>query len=105
MFCLELKKGRRQHHPIEFKKLFVCDCIFQSHAECIMRWQITCGENDLQCPICRVKLIVPDAVEYNRALIIFQAPDQNETIKKILVYFFIYTGFVLFIFFLFQLRI
>ena len=62
MFCLETKKGRRrQHFPIEFKKLFVCDCVFQSHAECIIKWQIHCLD-EIQCPICRVHIIVPPEV-------------------------------------------
>ncbi len=42
LFCLETRKGRRQHTPIEFKGLFPCECIFQSHAECIIKWQIHC---------------------------------------------------------------
>lgn len=59
MFCLEVKRGkRRMQYPIEFKKLFVCDCIFQSHAECIIKWQLHCLD-EIQCPICRVNIIVP----------------------------------------------
>jgi hypothetical protein len=105
MFCLELKKGRRQHKPIEFKKLFACDCIFQSHAECIIKWQISCGEDDLQCPICRVKLIVPEDYYDDRALVVYHAPQQLESIKKILVYFLLYSVFVYSLFFLMSFHI
>ncbi len=105
MFCLEVKKGRRQLKPIEFKKLFACDCIFQSHAECIIRWQISCGENDLQCPICRVKLIVPEESYEDHILIVYQPPNPYEHFKKIVVYFLLYTGIVFFVFFAFSLRV
>ena len=105
LFCLEVKKGRRQHIPIEFKKLFACDCIFQSHAECIIRWQITCGENDLQCPICRVKLIVPEEYCDDRILIVYQPPQPLNSFKKIILYFMVYTVFVFFLFFFMKVRI
>ena len=105
LFCFEVKKGRRQHYPIEFKKLFACDCIFQSHAECIIRWQITCGDNDLQCPICRVKLIVPEQYGENRILIVYQPPQPYQNFKKIVLYCMVYTGIVFIFFFSMSLRI
>ncbi len=105
LFCLEVKKGRRQHFPIEFKKLFACDCIFQSHAECIIRWQITCGEHDLQCPICRVRLIVPEDHYTDRILIVYQQPQPFESLKKIVVYFLLYSSFVFVLFYFMSIRI
>ncbi len=105
MFCLETKRGRRQHLPIEFKGLFVCECIFQSHAECIIKWQIHCGEDDLQCPICRVQIVLPEHILVNRQMIIYQPPAPYDGIKKMMFYFFVYGAIVFFFFGSLSLRV
>ncbi len=88
MFCLERKKGRREHLPIEFKGLFVCHCIFQSHAECIIKWQIHCGEEDIQCPICRTKIVIPRG---ETRIVPYVEPDgQYLAIKKAIRFLFFY---------------
>ncbi len=100
MFCLETKRGRRRHHyPIEFKKLFVCDCVFQSHAECIIKWQIHCLD-EIQCPICRVHIIVPPGQQ-----IILIPEEQGIPLKKILVIAILYCLGACIIFSLFSFRL
>ena len=97
LFCLETKRGRRQHLPIEFRDLFVCKCIFQSHGECMMKWHIHCPE-DLQCPICRVKLVVP-----RQEQLIMYEEVANTGLKKVLYYFTVYSFSVILVFIFFTL--
>jgi hypothetical protein len=93
LFCLETRKGRRQHTPIEFKGLFPCECIFQSHSECIIKWQIHCLD-DIECPICRVHLIVPEDQVMVGAIVLYQPVDLSAAIGKKFVLF---IGFYIFI--------
>ncbi len=86
LFCLETRKGRRQHTPIEFKGLFPCECIFQSHAECIIKWQIHCLD-ELECPICRVNLIVPEEEVMLGAIILYQPVHPTASFGKKFVLF------------------
>lgn len=105
LFCLETKKGRRQHLPIEFHGLFPCECIFQSHSECIIKWQIHCLD-DIQCPICRSHLIVPEDDTIVGAIILFQPqPASPAHLKKIVYYFFLYVLCVVLLFTFLGLRI
>jgi hypothetical protein len=104
LFCLEARKGRRQHTPIEFKGLFPCECIFQSHAECIIKWQLHCFD-EIQCPICRVHLIVPEEETQLQAIVLFHPPHHDTVLrKKILFYFMAYLLTVFFLFLLFGFR-
>lgn len=98
LFCLESRKGRRQHLAIEFKGLFPCECVFQSHAECIIKWQLHCLD-ELQCPICRVYLIVPDEEPLLGAIVVYQPiPIENEArdtiAKKYLLFVILHMTFV-----------
>jgi hypothetical protein len=86
LFCLETKKGRKQHKSIEFKALFPCECIFQSHAECIIKWQIHCLD-EIQCPICRVHLIVPEEEHHVGALVVYHPVDPTGAIGKKFIFF------------------
>jgi len=100
LFCLETRKGRRQHTPIEFKGLFPCECIFQSHAECIIKWQIHCLD-ELQCPICRVHLVVPEDEVMLGAIILYHPVDPTTSIgKKFLMFV---GGYILLIVLLFMI--
>lgn len=107
LFCLEPRKGRRQHKCIEFQGLFPCACIFQSHAECIIKWQIHCLD-DIQCPICRVHIIAPPEEEegFQGALIIYQPmPANREILKKICMFFGLYILAVLLLFTMLGIRL
>lgn len=105
LFCLETKKGRRNHKPIEFNGLFSCECIFQSHAECILKWQIHCLD-EIQCPICRVNLILPEEEHQFGALILYHPVDSTSTIgKKFILFAFLNVITVLFLFTLLGIRL
>ena len=104
LFCLETKKGRRQHNPIEFKGLFPCECIFQSHAECIIKWQIHCFD-DIQCPICRVHLDVDEEDQAIAIILYHPQPASPAHLKKILYYFFVCVLVILGLFSLVGLRL
>ena len=100
MFCLETKRGRRRlHYPIEFKKLFVCDCVFQSHAECIIKWQIHCLD-EIQCPICRVHIIVPPQIRAQEI-----QREEGITIKKTVYFVIIYCLAACVLFTIFSMRV
>ncbi len=104
LFCLEEKKGRKQHIPIEFKGLFPCECVFQSHSQCIIQWQLHCLD-ELQCPICRVHFILPEEEELVGTLILYQPIDPTIHIgKKFIRFIVLYmTGIFLFFSFLYFL--
>lgn len=104
LFCLEPRKGigRRQKQSIQFKGLFSCQCIFYSHSQCIIEWQIHCL-NELQCPICRTHIIHNDPDE-NR-IVLYQHQHQplhresyDEIAKKFLLFITLNLFFVLFVF-------
>lgn len=107
LFCLEARKGRRQHKCIEFEGLFSCACIFQSHAECIIKWQIHCLD-DIQCPICRVHIIgLPEDEEvFQGALIVYEPMPTNASIlKKIMMFMLLYVLAVLVLFSVLGIRL
>lgn len=104
LFCLEVTKGRRLHLPIEFKGLFPCECVFQSHAECIIKWQIHCLD-EIQCPICRTHLIVPEEEIRMDAIIVYQPIHRIDAIaKKYLLFLSVNIVFV-FLFFVFSISL
>lgn len=103
LFCLEPKKGRRL--PIEFKDLFPCECIFQSHGECILKWQVHCLD-DIQCPICRAHLIISEEEHHFGALVVYHPVDSTGIIgKKFVFYAFIYIFSILTLFTLIGIRL
>jgi hypothetical protein len=107
LFCLEPKKGRRNHRAIEFKGLFSCACIFQSHAECIIKWQLHCLD-EIQCPICRVHLIVDSSQTVNQPVAVAAVVENDPTGeigKKFVFIGFVYVISVLIIFTLVGIRL
>ena len=105
LFCLETRKGRRQHKTIEFKALFPCECIFQSHGECIIQWQIHCLD-EIQCPICRVHLLVSEEEHQFAPVVAYHPLDPTGAIGKKFVFFaFFYILSILVIFTLVGIRL
>ena len=107
LFCLEPRKGRRQHTCIEFQGLFPCECIFQSHAECIIKWQIHCLD-DIQCPICRTHIILPPEEQevFQGAILVYHPAGNNGyMIKKIFVFIVLYVLTVLVLFTILGIRL
>jgi hypothetical protein len=87
LFCLEKRTHRQKIFCVE--NLFSCECRVYCHAKCIKKWHRFCGD-DLQCPICRCSIHVPEPVQHVHLVVIDLAEYRRREFIKNMVFLSVY---------------